>query len=175
MKKNVIVFGLISGAIVSIWMAVSVAICDASGNFNGNMWVGYASMLLAFSLVFAGVKNYRDKQSNGLISFGQAFKIGLYITLISSTMYVLTWLVAYYAFLPDFMDKYSAHAISQIQKSGATAAVIASKIQNVNTMKAMYNTPIGVVLLTYMEILPLGLIITIITALILKRKVSAAV
>jgi len=92
MKKNVIVIGLISGAIVSIWMVISVAICDASGNFDGNMWVGYASMLLAFSLVFVGVKNYRDKNSNGLISLARHLKLGLYITLISSTMYVLSWL-----------------------------------------------------------------------------------
>jgi len=175
MKKNVIVFGLISGSIVAIWMAISVAICYRSGNFEGNMLVGYASMLLAFSMVFVGVKNYRDKYSNGFVSFGKAFKLGLYITLISSTMYVLSWLIAYYAFFPDFMAKYSAHVISQIQKSGATTAVIAAKIQNINTMKAMYNTLLGVVLLTYMEILPLGLIISVITALILKRKANAAV
>jgi len=73
------------------------------------------------------------------------------------------------------MDKYSAHAISQISKKRGNCAVIAAKTQNINTMKAMYNTPIGVVLLTYMEILPLGLIVTIITALILKRKASMAV
>ena len=174
MKRTVIVFGLISGLIVSVWMSVTVAICDASGNFDGNMWVGYASMLLAFSLVFAGVKNYRDKYNGGFISFGKAFKLGLYIALISSTLYVLTWLVAYYVFLPDFMEKYSAHAISQIKSSGATPAEIASKIKTMNTMKSMYNTPFGVILLTYMEIFPVGLVIAIISALVLKRKAVVA-
>lgn len=138
------------------------------------MLLGYASMLLAFSLVFVGVKNYRDKYSSGFISFGKALKLGLYITLVSSTIYVLTWLIAYYVFFPDFMDKYSAHVIGQIQNSGATAEVIAAKIQNINMMKKMYNTPLGVVLLTYMEILPVGLIVTIITAATLKRKSSLA-
>lgn len=170
MKKNVIVFGLISGLIVSVWAVVGVAWCYSSSNFEGNMLLGYASMILAFSLVFVGVKNYRDKYNGGIISFGKAFQIGLYITFVASTLYVLVWLIDYYVFIPDFMDKYSAHIISKAQNSGASATEIAAKTKEINTMKEMYSTPLMVVLLTYMEIFPVGLIISIITALILKRK-----
>ena len=170
MKKNVIVFGLISGLIVSAWAVGGVAWCYSSGNFEGNMLLGYASMILAFSLMFVGVKNYRDKYNGGIISFGKAFRIGLYITLVASTLYVLVWLVDYYVFIPDFMDKYSAHVINKAQNSGASANEIAAKTKEINTMKEMYNTPLMVVLLTYMEIFPVGLIVSIITALILKRK-----
>jgi hypothetical protein len=172
MKKNVIVFGLISGFIVSAWMVGGVAWCYSSGNFEGNMLLGYASMILAFSLVFVGVKNYRDKYNSGIISFGKAFRVGLYITLVASTMYVLVWLVDYYVFIPDFMDKYSAHVISRALNSGARADEIAAKTKEINSMKEMYSTPLMVVLLTYMEIFPVGLIISVITALILKRKTN---
>jgi hypothetical protein len=170
MKKNVIVFGLISGLIVSGWMAFNIARCYSTGKFEGSMVLGYASMILAFSLVFVGIKNYRDKYNGGVISFGKAFKLGLYIALISSTMYVLVWLFAYYNFFPDFMDKYGAHMLTKAQQSGATAAQLAAKTDEINSMKKMYSTPLGVTLLTYAEILPVGLLVTLIAALILKRK-----
>ena len=170
MKRNVLVFGLIAGLIVSAWCVCSVAWCYTTGNFNGSMLLGYASMILAFSLVFAGIKNYRDKFNNGVISFGKAFKIGLLITLVASTVYVVVWLIDYYVFIPDFMDKYSAHVIKDAQNSGATAAEISSKTKEITAMKEMYNTPVWVVLLTYLEIFPVGLLVTIIAALILKRK-----
>lgn len=160
---------------MSAWAVGGVAWCYSSGNFEGSMLLGYASMILAFSLVFVGVKNYRDKYNGGIISFGKAFRIGLYIILVASTLYVLVWLVDYYVFIPDFMDKYSAHVINKAQNSGASANEIAAKTKEINTMKEMYNTPLMVVLLTYMEIFPVGLIVSIITALILKRKPNGSV
>jgi hypothetical protein len=170
MKKNVLVFGLIAGLIVSVWLVIGIAWCYANNNFKGNMVLGYAAMILAFSFVFAGIKNYRDKFNNGIISFGKAFKIGLLISLVASTMYVLVWVIDYYVFIPDFMDRYSAHVIKEAQSSGATAAEINSKTKEITTMKDMYNTPIGVILLTYLEIFPVGLLVSIIAALILKKK-----
>ena len=170
MRKNVWTFGMIAGLILAVWLMAGIAWCYTTGNFNGSMILGYASMILAFSLVFAGVKNHRDKFNNGIISFGKAFKIGLYIALIASAMYVLVWLVDYYVFIPDFMDKYSAHVIKEIKTSGATPNEMAAKTKEINSMKEMYKNPLLVVLLTFLEVFPIGLVVSIITALILKRK-----
>lgn len=134
------------------------------------MLVGYASMLLSFSMVFVGIKNYRDKYNDGIISFGNAFKIGLYISLIASTMYVLTWLVDYYLFIPDFMDKFCEQALQKSRMSGVSQAEMAIQTAEMDKYKEMYSTPIGVILLTYMEILPVGLVVSLISALILKKK-----
>jgi hypothetical protein len=172
MKRNVIVFGLISGFIVSAFMAISMAMLSNQPDFEGSMVVGYAAMIVAFSFVFIGIKNFRDKYCNGVINFGQAFKVGLYITLIASTMYVGVWLIEYYFFMPDFMEKYSAHVMKSIQESGATQAEIDKKILEMQGYKDMYKNPLFVILLTYMEILPVGILITIISALILKRKTA---
>lgn len=101
MKKNVIVFGLIAGVIASVLMVISMARCSSDANFEHSMLIGYASMVLAFAFIFVGIKNYRDKYNNGSITFGKAFKTGLYISLIASTMYVITWLIDYYVFIPD--------------------------------------------------------------------------
>jgi len=170
MKKNVLIFGSIAGAIITTFMVFSVAVYCSTGDFDHGMWMGYGAMLIAFSFVFIGIKNYRDKYNGGVITFGQAFKTGLYISLIASTMYVAVWLIDYYFFIPDFMDKYSDHMIREAQSAGASQAEIDKKLSEMATYKEMYKNPLFVILLTYAEILPLGLLITLISAFILKRK-----
>jgi hypothetical protein len=170
MRKIVIVCGLIAGVIVTSMMIITVSMCYRSGNFEGSMTLGYATMLLAFSLIFVGVKNYRDKYYDGVITFGKAFKIGLYISLIASTMYVAVWLVMYYFFVPDFLERYSDHVLREAKTSGLSQPEINRKVTEMAGFKEMYKNPLLVVLLTYAEILPVGLIVTLISALLLKRK-----
>lgn len=174
MKKNVLVFGLISGLILTALMITSTVMCYRKENFEGNMVLGYAAMLLAFAFIFVGVKNYRDKFNNGLISFGKAFKIGLYISLIASSMYVLVWLVEYYVFIPDFMDKYIPHVMKAAREGGATAAELEKKATQMAEFKEMYRNPVFVVLISYLEVLPIGIAVSLICAWILKRKPKMA-
>jgi len=174
MKKIVIVNGLIAGVIVAAMFFITMGLYHKDGNFDGGMWVGYASMLLAFSLIFVAIKNYRDKYNAGIISFGKAFKIGLLITLIASTIYVVGWLIDYYYFIPDFAEKYAASMLGKLKASGAGAAEIATETKKMNSFISMYKNPIFVILFTYIEILPVGLLISLIASLILKRKPKTA-
>ncbi|MRS60533.1 DUF4199 domain-containing protein [Larkinella terrae] len=170
MKKIILICGFIAGFVLTTVMAVSTVMCYMYQNFESNMALGYASMVLAFSLIFVGIKNYRDTYNNQIISFGKAFKIGLYITLIASTMYVITWLIEYYVFIPDFMDKYTAHVLREAKTAGASTEELASKSSEMDMYKKMYKNPLFVVLLTYAEVFPIGLVISLICALILKRN-----
>lgn len=171
MNKIIIVCGVIAGLIVSTLMAISMAIYHNSDNFQeGSMLVGYASMILAFSLIFVGIKNYRDKHNKGAISFGQAFKIGLFISLIASTFYVVTWMIELKYFIPDFMEKYTAVAIEGLKKEGASQAEITAKTKEMAEYVEMYKNPVMVFFFTYLEVLPVGLLVTLICAFILKRK-----
>ncbi|MFC5413053.1 DUF4199 domain-containing protein [Larkinella bovis] len=170
MKKIILICGLIAGFILTATMIISTALCYANENFESNMALGYASMVLAFSLIFVGIKNYRDNYNHRVISFGKAFKIGLAITLIASTMYVLVWLVDYYVFIPDFMDKYTAHVLKEAKTAGASATELATKADEMNGYKEMYKNPLMVVLLTYFEVLPIGLVISLICAFLLKKN-----
>lgn len=172
MKKNILIYGLISGLIISALMAVNLSMCIKSGDFEGSMWIGYASMLIAFSMIFVGIKNYRDKYNGGLISFGKAFKVGFFITLIASTIYVIVWLIEERLFFPDFIDRYTAHEIKKLQSSGISTTELASKTKDLEQAKEMYNNPILKILFTYAEILPVGLVVTLISSLILKRKAA---
>ena len=170
MKKNVLVFGLISGFIISTMMMISVGMCYSREDFDSSMALGYTSIILAFSLIFIGIRNYRNKYSNGMITFGKAFRIGLLITLVASTLYVLVWLIDYYLFIPDFLDKYSAHVLRKAQADGATLQELQKKTAEMANFREMYKSPLMVILLTYAEVLPSGLIITLISAAILKRR-----
>jgi len=173
MKKITFVFGSIAGLVVSLTMAISAMTCYVNKQFQPSMWLGYTSMIVAFSLIFVGVKKIRDDYNGGAITFGKAFKAGCYIALIASTFYVLTWLVEFYLFIPDFMDKYAAHQIAQAQNSGASAADIASTKSQMATYSQLYKNPIMVIVLTYFEILPIGIVIALISALVLKRKAKS--
>lgn len=179
MKRNMLVFGTIAGVIISAFMGTSMAIMGCSSDSmdggNGAMIIGFTAMAAAFSFVFVGIKNFRDKQNGGIITFGRAFWLGFMISLIASTLYVATWAVEFHFFMPDFLDKYSAMQIKELEGSGLTGEELASKIKEVETTGYNYkNNPFFFAMYTYMEILPVGIIITLISALILKRKTPLA-
>ena len=167
MKKITLTFGFIAGLILTTVMVVSTMLCYNNTNFEGNMLLGYASMLLAFSFIFVGTKNYRDNHLGGTISFGKAFQVGLYISLVASTMYVLTWLVEYYVFIPDFMDKYGDYMMRDAAASGKD---LIKTREQVDEYKRLYQNPVFVIILTYIEVLPIGLLLSLVSALIFKRK-----
>lgn len=171
MKKIIITYGLIAGIIVASFMFYSTYSYITDPTFEPSMIIGYTGMLVAYVFVFLGIKNYRDKQNSGFISFGKALKIGYWISFIAATMYVGVWLIEYYCFFPDFMDKFAEKAISKLDKATLTAAEIKVETDKLNMYKELYKNPIWVILITYSEVLvPIGLLVPLICALILKKK-----
>src|SRR5579863_6545414 len=171
MKRNILVFGSISGIIVGTLMALSLFWANQGHDIKQGMLLGYASMVIALSLIYVGVRNFRDKYNEGVIGFAKALKLALGITLIASTIYVAFWLVEFYVFIPDFMDKYTAAHIQQVKSSGLSPAAVQKQVTDMEGMRDAYDhNPLVVVLYTYLEIVPVGLIISLLTALLLKRK-----
>lgn len=171
MKKTVLICGVIAG-LISTSLFIGLMLLGKAGDldFKNGMVYGYTLMILAFSLIFVGTKITRDKYNGGGISFGKAFRVGLYITLIASTIYVIVWLIDYYVFIPDFGEKYAAHVLETLKTSGASETVIAQKTAEMAKFSELYKNPFFNALLTYSEILPVGLIVSVISAIILKRK-----
>jgi hypothetical protein len=172
MKKNILIYGIIAGIVVSILMLFNVNYIGQSGNvsYDTSVILGYASMLIACSLVYVGIRNYRDKYNGGVISFGKAFKMGILIVLIASTIYVIAWLIDYYFFVPDYMYKYSAHILDELKEKGASQAKIDEETKKIADMVTMLKNPLFNAMIAYTEILPVGLVVTLISSLILKRK-----
>ena len=169
MKKTVITFGLISGVISSTLMLGTTAIVDRNG-FDKGYILGYTAIVLSFLLVFFGIRSYRDNVAEGHITFGKAFAVGICITLISCVFYVVTWEVLYKTIFPDFMDKYSASMISKAQASGLSAQKLQAKMNDIQKMKVMYANPFYNVLFTFIEPFPVGLVIALISAAVLRKK-----
>jgi len=172
MKKIIWKHGLIAGSITMVSITITTIFHNQIG-FDKGAYFGYTMMILAFSMIFVGIKNYRDKINLGVVSFGTAFKIGMFITLIASTCYVITWLVDYYYFMPDFMEKYAQYANEKLKASGASAADIAKQASEMTQFGEMYKNPLVNAAFTYMEILPVGLGVSLIAAFILKKKGAA--
>ena len=169
MKRIVLTFGLISGAIMSVLMLSTVPFMHKIG-FNRGMVLGYTTMVLAFLLVFFGIRSYRENVGNGYISFGRALSVGLLIMLITCAFYVLTWEFVYFNFMPDFAEKYGAFMLENMRAAGASAQEIAAKAEEMKRFKVLYDNIFFNVAMTFLEPLPVGLIMTFISALILRRK-----
>ncbi len=170
MKQIIIKNGLLSGLLVSTFMVCSMAYLYKSEGAEGSMLLGYASMLAAFSFVFLGIKKYRDSEAEGKITFFTAFKIGIAISSIASIMYTLAWAIEYHFFIPDFMEKYSSVAIEKLQKSNLSTIDLEAKIKEINEGKVWYDNIFLFLAITFAEIFPVGLLVTIVSALILKKK-----
>ncbi len=128
-------------------------------------------MILAFSLIFVAIKNYRDTHNQGQVTFGKALSIGLFITLIASTVYVVIWMIDFKYFVPDFGKKYTAQALAELKASGASAAVMKKQMAEMTeTMEKYRTSAVFRILITYSEIAPVGVFVSLIAALILKKN-----
>ncbi len=173
MKKIVLTFGLISGFILSALMAGSLLLADKIGSGH-SMLLGYTIMVASFLLVYFGILSYRDNTLAGQISFGRAFACGLLITLITTACYVAMWEILYFNFMPHFMDSYFAAQIHTIQSSGLDPATTAARVAAIQHSQQLYQNPFINMAYTFIEPLPVGLIITLISAAVLRRKAPAA-
>jgi hypothetical protein len=169
MRKIVLTFGLIAGVILSAMMLLAMLFQDQIG-FDRGAIVGYTSMVLAFLMVFFGVRSYRDNVPGGSVTFGRAFTVGLMITVVASVCYVATWEFIYYKLSPDFSDKLAAYTLEKAKKSGATDAQIAARTKQMADFKELYRNPLVNSALTFLEPLPVGLLFTLVTAGVLGRK-----
>ena len=169
MKKTVITFGVISGVILSGLMLATVPFIDRIG-FDYGMVVGYTTMVLSFLMVFFGIRSYRETVGGGKISFGRALSIGVLIMLISCAFYVITWEFVYFNLMPDFGDKYAAYALEKARASGATQQQLEEMTKQFQEFKIMYDKPIMNAAITFLEPLPVGVPITLLSAALLRKK-----
>ena len=169
MRKTVLTFGLIAGAILSVMMLLTLPFLDRIGFDRGEV-IGYTTMVLAFLLVFFGVRSYRDNVAGGSVSFVRAFAVGSLIVAVASVCYVATWQIVYYKLAPDFGAKYTAHVVEQARAEGASQAEIDKKAADMQRMMDMYKNPAINVAITFLEPLPVGLVIALVSAGILGRR-----
>jgi len=169
MRKIVLTFGLIAGGILSIMMLATIPFMDSIG-FDRGAVIGYTTMVLAFLLIFFGVRSYRDNVAGGSVSFGRAFAVGSLIAVVASVCYVLTWQIIYYKVAPDFLPKYQAYTIEKARANGESPAAIEKRAADMERFAALYRNPAINVAITFIEPLPIGLLIALVTAGVVRRR-----
>lgn len=169
MKKTVWTFGLIAGAILSAVMLLTLPFEKSVGNNVGEI-IGYTTMVLAFLLVYFGIRSYRDNVAGGSVGFGRALSVGLLIMAIASVCYTATWEVIYFGMDTGFAENYSKGQIDRARANGASQAEIDKKVAEAAQFKKMYDNPIYNSAITFLEPLPVGVLIALVSAGVLSRK-----
>jgi len=166
MKKTVLTYGLISGVIGAVLLLAHVPFMDGSSKA---LIVGYAGITLAALFIFFGVRSYRDNVGHGRISFGRAFAVGILIALISAACYVAAWEVAYYSY-PGIADHIFNKQVEDLKEKGAPQAEIDAAAVQAESLKQLLANPFVNGAFTFIEPFPVGVLVTLISAVVLRRK-----
>ncbi len=165
--RYALIYGGISGAIVIATIVAGVAL-DLPNHVQSE-WFGYLVMLAALSLIFVGIKRYRDVECGGVVRFGRAFSVGLGIALVATIIYIVGWELFLATSKHDFMAQYSAGIIDKMREEGAAAAAIQAKAAQMREMAVMYKNPLFRIPITFVEIFPVGLVVALISAALLRN------
>ena len=169
MKKDVLKYGLLSGLALAVMMALTVPFEHRVSSRFG-MVVGYTTMVLSFLIIFVGVKHYRDVECGGTISFGRAFGAGVLMMLISCACYVAMWEVLVATVEKNFAHDYATSMVKRAQNSGLQGAALEAKLAEVRRFEETYSNPLYRMAMTLLEPLPVGIVLALVTAGVLRRE-----
>ncbi|MEI9996689.1 MAG: DUF4199 domain-containing protein [Rhizomicrobium sp.] len=168
MFRTSLLYGSIAGFIVIGVLIAGITVLRGQ-SFLSTEWFGYLSMIVALSMIFLGVRRYRDRDLGGVIKFVPAFLLGLGIAVVAGVIYTAAW-EAYLASTGyHFMDAYVAGIIRAKRAQGVSGAALAAQIAQLDAMKAQYGNPLFRLPMTFLEIFPVGLVIAVISAALLRN------
>jgi hypothetical protein len=174
MKKVVLTFGLISGLIIAVLVWVNTWLL-ASGHLSYDRaeLTGYASMLIALSMVFFGIKSYRDNHAEGHITFWKGVQVGILISLISGVLYFAgaeSYGIAHPGFVDNFVQRASEQTVNKMRAAGSSQEQIDKSVAEIDQMKGLLQNPLIFFFICLIEILPVGIVVTLISAALLRKK-----
>lgn len=174
MKKVVMTFGLISGAIIAVLVWLIAWLCETGAvSLDDAELIGYASMLIALAMVFFGMKSYRDNYSDGKMTFWKGVQVGLLISLLGALCYWVS-AAAYNVVNPGFnerwAEKYTEQTVGEMRERGASHDEIETSITQIRQMQEFMKNPLLFFLVALIEVLPVGIVVTVISALLLRQK-----
>jgi hypothetical protein len=166
--KYAATYGLLSGLVIISVMLTGLVLSDQQGIFSSE-WFGYLVMLVALTFIFVGVKRYRDIERGGVIRFGPAFAMGLAIAGFAALAYVIVW-EAYLASTGYvFMDEYVDRIARAREAEGVSGAALAKEMAGLEQMREQYRNPLFRIGWTFLEIFPVGLIVALVSAALLRN------
>ena len=172
MTPIVLTFGLIYGAVMAAMFVITYQFHDEIG-FDKGMVIGYTTMVVAGLLIYFGVRAYRDNIGKGVLSFGRGFTVGALIAVVAGVVYVATWETIYFGgFADGYFEKYTAHTMAKARADGETQAQLDERAATLAKYARLYRNPVFNSAMTFMEPLPVGLLLALISAGLLRRRDS---
>ena len=170
MKRIILSYGIVSGVIVIITTITGISLSRGDSSFEFSAWLGYLIMLVSLSLIFIAIKRFRDQEQGGVITFAKAVQVGLAVAAVASVMYVTIWEI--YLFITDyaFIHDYTQSVIDARRSGGASDAEMAEVIRDMDKMKVQYSHPLFRLPMAFVEIFPVGLLISLISSAILRKN-----
>ncbi|MFU7528006.1 DUF4199 domain-containing protein [Qipengyuania sp. ASV99] len=168
MLRYSLIYGGIIGAVVIALMSLTLFTMGPN-SFAASELMGYATMIAVLSLVFVGIKRYRDIEQGGVIKFSQAASVGIGIAVVAAVIYAISWEAVLIATDFAFIESYSQSLIDGIKAEGLAAADEAGQVAEIEANMAMYRNPLFRLPITFIEIFPVGLVVALISALILRN------
>lgn len=170
MQRIILSYGILSGLVVIVTTIIGISFSLENEAFEFSQWLGYLVMLVALSMIFVGMKRYRDNEQGGVISFARGMQLGLGIAAVAGVMYVTVWEL--YLVLTDyaFINDYAQATIDARRAAGATTDELARLTADMDTMKAQYANPLFRIPITFLEIFPVGLLVSLLSAAVLRKS-----
>jgi hypothetical protein len=169
MTRIILIFGIAAGVIVAVPMCLMVANSE-HGSAAQSYFMGYLVMVLALSLIFFGVKRLRDRELGGVIRFVPALLAGLGISAVAGVIYVIGWEITLAVTDFAFIDSYSSAAVEAARAKGASAADMAAIAAQMDGFRRQYANPFFRLPMTFIEIFPVGVLISLISAGLLRNS-----
>jgi hypothetical protein len=169
-------YGAVAGSVVVGVIMLGLALgggANGHGGIFATEWFGYTVMLVALSTIFLAIRDYRNQRLGGVIKFLPAFSLGLMIAAIAALAYTLAWEAYLAATHYAFMDAYAAAMQAHARAAGLTGAALKAKLDAIQQMRAAYANPLERLAMTFLEIFPVGLLIAVISAAILRNPKAA--
>jgi len=171
MLRTILTFGAIAGLIVAAPMYPLFLAASAHPDVQAfGPLAGYTLMFVALSMVFVGIKSYRDRARGGVIKFLPAFLVGLGISAVAGALYVVGWEITLAATHFNFVDAYSASVIDEARARGASGPELERMSADMEAFKVQYANPLFRLPITFSEIFPIGVVISVISALLLRNS-----
>ena len=168
MKKIALIYGAIAGIIIISTMTIGYAVSEP-GEIGASQLVGFSIMFIAFSLIFFGIKRYRDRDLGGVIRFWPAFGLGCAIAAVAGLFYITGWEIYLAATDHSFINIYTQSLIDAKAKAGMAGDDLNTFIAEMELMKTRYASPFYRVPMTFTEIFPVGMIVSLVSAAILRK------
>ena len=170
MLRTILKYGLIAGMVVGGFEVITFTAFSGIPPLTFGMLIGYTTMLIALSAVFVGIKRHRDVDRGGVIGFWPAFAVGLGISFIAGIFYVAAWELVQAMTHMDFASSYAQAMIASEKAKGASAESLAKLSTDMATFKLQYANPLFRLPMVFMEIFPVGVLVSLVSAGLLRNR-----